>query len=371
MPYGRTENNMLQRKEMTTLLINVISTKMLLTFPKIMIIDSGNSAWMQVIYNTIVVFLLFWVAVFFYRGNKNMIEIADRLGGKALKIPVGLLVFIVLVINSASIIRIFPETIKMVLLQDFRVEFIIAAFLIAVGVGAYMGIEAIGKINHMFMPVAAVVFLAFLLLLIPYYRLENILPLFGEGYKSIFVKGFNTISLFSDLILLNILLPHCENLYEARKSGKKAILISGLIALLILVSYCLIYPYPVSKDFMIPVYQMSRIIHLSSFFSRFEAMFQFIWSILMLLYSAIYIYSMCYVWQTTFSLKHYKPLIFPIVLIIGIIGMLPGSVLDLMKAEEIENIIVYPVAFLLPIIFGIISRRYYGEKRKENNSEKV
>lgn len=354
---------MIQKKEMTTLLINVISTKMLLTFPKIMIIDSGNSAWLQAIYNTIVIFLVFWITIFFYRGNKNMIELAEKFGGKWLKIPVGLLVFIVLMINSASIIRIFPETIKMVLLQDFRVEFIIVAFLIAIGIGAYIGIESIGKINRMFMPIAATVFLVFLLLLLPYYRFENILPIFGEGYKSIFIRGFNTISLFSDLILLNILLPHCENLNEAKESGQKAIIISGVIALLILLSYCLIFPYPVSKDFMIPVYQMSRIIHLSSFFSRFEALFQFIWSILMLLYAAIYIYSMSYVWQTTFSLKDYKPLIFPIVLIIGVIGMIPGSVLDLIKAERIENIIVYPVAFLLPIIFGIISRKYYGEKK--------
>ncbi|MCI8980249.1 MAG: GerAB/ArcD/ProY family transporter [Clostridia bacterium] len=356
---------MLQRKEMTTLLINVISTKMLLTFPKIMIIDSGNSAWIQAIYNTAIAFLIFWVTMFFYRGNKNIITLAENFGGKTLKIIVGVVVFSVLMINCASIIRLFPETVKIVLLQDFKVEFIIAAFLVAIGIGAYMGIEAIGKINNMFIPIAGMVFLTFLLLLIPYYRFENILPIFGEGYKAIFVKGFNTISLFSDLLLLNILLPHCENLYEARKSGQKAIFISGVIAVLILLSYCLIYPYPASKDFMIPVYQLSRIIHLSSFFSRFEAMFQFIWSILMLLYSAIYIYTMCYILQTTLSLKHYKPLVFPVVVLIGIIGMIPGSVIDLVKSEKLENIIVYPAAFILPFLFGLVSRKYYGEKRKE------
>lgn len=355
---------MLQRKEITALLINVISTKMILTFPKILIIDSGNSAWLQVIYNTAIIFFVFLLTSFLYRGNKNIISLAEQWGGKGLKVIVGILVFAVLMINSVSIIRIFPETVKIVLLQDMRVEFIVVVFLIAIGVGAYLGIEAIGKINNIFMPIAGWVLLAFLLLLIPYYRLENILPFFGEGYKAMFLRGFNTISLFSDLILLNILLPYCENLYEARKSGRKAIIASGIIATLILLSYCLTYPYPASKDFMIPVYQMSRIIHLSSFFSRFEAMFQFVWSILILLYGAIYIFAMCYVFQTTFSLKYYKPLIFPIVLICGVIGMIPGSVLDLIRSERIENIIVYPVAFLLPILFGIVSRKYYGEKRK-------
>lgn len=356
---------MLQRKEMTSLLINVISIKMLLTFPKIMIVDSGNSAWLQAIYNTIVVFLIFLVMCLFYRGNKGIIELADKFGGKGLRVPVGLLVFIVLMINCASIIRIFPETVKIVLLQDFRVEFIIAAFLVAIGIGAYMGIEALGKINHMFMPIAGVVLLVFLLLLIPYYRIENILPIFGEGLDKLFKNGFNTISLFSDIVLLNVLLSHCETLYEARKSGRRAIIISGIIATVILLSYCLIYAYPASRDFMIPVYQLSRIIHLSSFFSRFEAMFQFVWSILIFLYGAIYIYSMCFVWQKTFALKEYKPLIFPIVIIVGVIGMLPGSVIDLIKTEKIENIIVYPIAFILPILFGLVSRKYYNMKQGE------
>lgn len=363
---------MLQRKEMTALLINVISTKMLLTFPKLLIINSGNSAWIQAFYNTVIVFLVFFLTYKMYRGNKSIIEIAEISGGKGLKILTGLLIFIVLMINSASIIRIFPETVKIVLLQDFKVEFIIVAFLIAIGIGAYMGIESISKINYIFMPVAGTVLVIFVLLLIPYYRFENILPLFGEGYNSLFVKGFNTISLFSDLILLNILLPHCENLGEIKKSGKKAICISGVIAVVIMLSYCLIYPYPVSKDFMIPVYQLSRIIHLSSFFSRFEAMFQFIWSIIMLLYGAIYIYAMSYTWQTTFSLKYYKPMIFPIVVISGVIGMIPGSILDLIKYEYLKNLIIYPVVFLLPLIFGIISRKYYGElKRKDESNEEI
>lgn len=363
---------MLQRKEMTTLLINVISTKILLTFPRAFVITSGNSAWIQAIYNSIVVLLIFFVTAKLYKGKKNIIELAEKSGGKGLKIFIGMLVFAVLMLNFAAIIRIFPESVKIVLLQDFKVEFIIVAFIIAIAIGAYIGIESIAKINYIFMPIAGITFLAFLLLLIPYYRIENILPLFGEGYKKIFADGFNTLSFFSDLLLLNILLPHCENAAEAKKSGKKALWISSTILVVILLSYCLIYPYPASKEFMMPVYQLARVIHLSNFFSRFEALFQFIWSILMLLYSSIYVYALCYVWQTTFNLKHYRPLILPIALICGVISVIAGSLLNLVSFEKWENIIVYPVAFILPIIFGIVSRKYYGEqKRKEDKGEEI
>lgn len=363
---------MLQRKEMTTLMINVICTKMLLTFPKILLMNSGNSAWIQAIFNSIIAFLLFFILTKVYRGKKNIIELAENAGGKALKIFVGIIVFATLLLNFVSVIRVFPESVKIVLLQDFNVEFITIIFVIAIAIGAYIGIEAIAKINYLFMPVAAVVFVSFLLLLIPYYKIDNILPIFGEGYKKIFLNGFNTISLFSDILLLSIFMSYGENSSEIKKSGKKAIVLSSIVIVVILLAYCLVYPYPVSKQFMIPVYQLARVIHLSNFFSRFEALFQFVWSILVLLYSSIYIYALCYVWQTTFSLKYYKPLILPICVICAVISLLPGSLMNLVREEELQNIIVYPVAFLLPIIFGFVSRKFYGEKKgKDSRSEEI
>lgn len=365
---------MLQRKEITSLLINVICTKMLLTFPRTMIINSGNSAWIQALYNAIVVFIIFFITTSFYRGKKNVIELAQMAGGKALKIIVGLMVFAVLMINFVIIMRIFPETVKIVLLQDFRIEVILIAFIIAISIGAYIGIEAISKINYIFMPIAGAVFIVFLLLLLPYYKFDNIFPIFGEGYKKLFVNGFNGISLFSDLILLNVFLSHCENNGEAKKSGRRALLTSTVISVIILLAYCLVYPYPASKDFMLPVYQLAKVVHVTSFFSRFEALFQFIWSILVLLYSAIYVYALCYVWQTTFGLKHYRPLIFPIVVINGVIALIPSSIVTVVATERLENIVVYPIAFLLPIIFGIVSRKYYGKLKnieKEQESEDI
>ena len=77
---------MIDRKKMTTLLINVISVKMFLTFPKVMIINSGNAAWIECIYNTLIVIGLFWITTKLYRSNKNIIQLAEMTGKKWLKI---------------------------------------------------------------------------------------------------------------------------------------------------------------------------------------------------------------------------------------------------------------------------------------------
>lgn len=356
---------MLQKKKLTSLIINAIAVKMLLTYPRNIVLNSGNAAWIQILYNFALTVLIFMVTAVSYRGKKNVIEVADLCGGKCLKIITGIIVFTVLTANLIMIIRIFPETIKTILLQESKMEVLLIVFAIAAAIGAYMGIESIATVHYLFLPIAGAVMLSFLLLLIPYYRAENLLPVLGNGAKSIFFSGINSMSVFSDIILLNIYLPYMENYSEYKKSGLRAIVIGGIIAFLITISYCSVYPYPSSKNFIFPVYQLTRMIHLSSFFSRFETFFQFMWSILILLYTSFYIYTLCYVWQITFNLKFHKPLIVPIVISLFSAALIPNSIMTFINNEKIIYYIIYPFAFLLPLIFAAASRKISGGKHEK------
>lgn len=348
---------MLQRKKITSLIINAIAVKMLLTFPRSIVLNSGNAAWIQILYNFLAALLIFWLTAITYKYKKNIIEAAEICGGKWLKIVVGLMVIVILAINYLPVLKVFPETIQVILLQDMHSEVIMLIFIIVSIIGAYMGLESISTIHFLFLPIVGFMMIAFLLLLIPYYDLDNLFPIFGNGYKSLFLNGTNSLSIFSDIILLNILLPYMENYNEFKKSGFRSITIGGIVAVLIMFAYCIVYPYPESENFILPVYQLTRVIHLSSFFSRFETFFQFAWTILILLYSSFYLYVISYVWQITFNLKSYKPILIPIVMCIFGVAATQGSIIDSIDNEGFLNYIVYPFAFLLPLIFGLWLRK--------------
>ncbi|MDO5399282.1 MAG: GerAB/ArcD/ProY family transporter, partial [bacterium] len=260
----------------TPLLINIIFVKVILTFPKMVVENSGNAAWIQVLYNTLIALLFFCAVMHIYNRKKNIIEVAEINGGKPLKIIAGILVTAILIINAVPIIRIFPEAVRTVLLQETNVEIIIVVMALAAALGAYLGIEAIARIHRLFLPIAAIVFLSFLLLLIPKYRAVNVFPIFGNGLSSIFIKGFNSLSLFSDLIVLNLLIPYTKNLDMIKRSGRYGIITAGLAATVTTAAYCLSYSYPSSENFIMPAYQIARLINISSFFSRFEAFFEFV-----------------------------------------------------------------------------------------------
>lgn len=351
---------MLHKKEITSLMINALFVKTLVFFPSIAVVNAENAAWIQVLFNLFIMLLIYYATAKVYSVKKNVIQIADEKGGKVLKIITGLVIFVILMINLLSVVRIFPEIVRIVLLKETPTNIVMIIFAVSSAIGAYMGIESIAKIHYIFMPIAAVIFFVFLVMLIPFYEIDNIMPVLGAGADKIFIKGFRTMSFFADLLLLNILIPYAHTLDDLKKSGLKSIIISGGLAVTVVLAYCLAYPNPISKDFIFPVYQLARMVHLSSFFSRFEAFFQFVWTILVMLYSSLYIYVLSAVWQQTFSLKFSKPLILPVSAIAFSVAMIPTSVVNTINIDKTVAMIIYPLVFIIPFVFGLWSRRKKG-----------
>lgn len=349
---------MLRRKEITSLMINAIFAKILIVFPRTLIINSGNAAWLQMLINIFTVLIIFFITFSVYKKKKNIIEIADERGGKWLKIPIGIILFLILASNFISVVRIFPETINIVLLKETPTTIILLLFAITAAYGAYMGIEAISRIHYIFLPIAGAVLVLFLIMLSPYYKFENLMPILGNGADKIFVSGFKTNYLFSDLILLYILMPFTDTLYDIKHGGFKAIVISGAAAFFIMLAYCLVFPYPLSENFVFPVYQLTRMVHLSTFFNRFEAFFQFIWTLMILLYSSFYIYAMSFLLQQTFSLKYHKPMILPITITLCSFSLIPENLHTVLYGEKILMLTITVIVSVLPIIFGLMTKDF-------------
>ena len=84
------------------------------------------------------------------------------------------------------------------------------------------------------------------------------------------------------------------------------------------------------------------------------------WSILIFLYSAIYIYAMCDVLQRTFNLKYINPLILPVTILGVTIAGIPSAVTDAIGLEKYVKLVEYPIVFLLPIVLGLLTRNKGG-----------
>ncbi len=355
---------MITRKQLTAMMINAIVVKMLITFPTALFEYCGNAAWLAVIYATAVAYGLFCVIRRVHITKASVIGVAEKIGGLPLKIAVGTAVFLVLSLNILSIIRTFPEIIRLVLLQKTYVEIIGTVFVLAIIFGASCGIEAIARVHEFFLPVAGVVLFAFIIMLLPDFEPKNILPFFGEGIYDILTKGSSCMYVFTDVLALNILIPYTKDLDSYKKSGSRAIIIGGACCFLILLAYGMCYVYPASANFIIPVYQLERLINLSDFFSRLEALFQFIWSISILLYTVMHITVLSKVWKETFNLRHSKPLIAPISIMLVGAAIIPKALDNMIRWERWIAAWIFIPAFLIPVIIGIVSRETIRKKTR-------
>lgn len=347
---------MLTKKQLTAITVNAIVVRIIITFPRYIFEICGNSAYMAMIYVSGIAFLCFWATNPLYRAKMNVIGMSERLGGKPLRIITGICVFILLVLNFIPILRIFPEVIRLVLLQKTYTQIIAAVFAVCVVLGASLGIEAAARVHQLFLPIAAAVFVAFAIMLVPDLHFGYILPIFGNGCKSIFLKALPTMSVFTDLLMLNILIPEMKESETYKKVGFKAILYGGGCATLIFLVYGLCYSYPSSSQFIIPIYQLERLINLSDFFSRLEAVFQFVWAISLLLYSVLYAAVLAKIWSETFGLHHTKPIITPVIISLIGISLLPNSLNNMISFEISVNRWIYIPSLLIPLVIGLLNK---------------
>ena len=346
------------------MMINAITVKMLVTFPRNLVQYCANAAPLAVIYSTAVALALFWLIRRVYFTKSTIIGEARRLGGNTAAIFTGIAVFATLVLNILPIMRTFPEIIRLVLLQKTYVEIIAFALILVLIFGASCSIESIARVHEFFLPVSGIVFFAFIIMLIPNFKTDNLFPVFGTGIMDILTKGISAMSIFTDILALNIMIPYTKELDNYRKAGTKAILTGGVCSLLIILSYTFCYAYPASKNFIIPVYQLERLVNLSDFFSRLESLFQFIWSISILLYISMYIWVLAAVFKETFYLPHKKPLIAPIVLFLSGTAFICETLSEIISFEEQITRWIYIPAFIIPMFIGIVSHETF--KRKSN-----
>ncbi len=344
------------KTELTGVMINLICMKLFLTFPRQILSITGCAAWITSIYVTILALIGFLIINKVYRTDKTIIGIAEEVGGRAFKTITGIILFLVLLLNLCFTLRTFPESVRLILLHNTPMNIIVAVLCGTIALGAICGIEALARITSFFLPIFAVILFIFVLLLFPSFNVDNLTPVFGKGTKRIFFDGASGITVFSDLIVLNTLHPFCKSRNDITSIGIKSVLYSGITMTIIIFALELIYPSSLAESFIMPVYQLTRLVSVGDFFSRIEAFFEFIWSITMFLYTSVYIYALSNVWRDTFELKYYKPIVLSVIIIATGIAYIPESLETLMEMYTDIMLYIYIAAAALPVIYGIIER---------------
>ncbi|HEY8421520.1 MAG TPA: endospore germination permease [Thermoclostridium sp.] len=355
--------------EAACILLNLLCTKIILDFPRTVSEDAGTAAWLMILLDSVVVYILFLIMTRLYKkfeGN-DLLGVSEIAFGETGRIFTGIVYLAQFIFITYVILRQFAEDIKVISLTSTPVSIVILLFAIGMIVGAYLGIEAISRLHVLAIPLLAAAFLLILLFNIPRYDVSKLSPWLGLGVNAIFEKGIINLSYFSEVVALFFLMPFLKKKRSYGEVGRYGIFFSGIFLVLSVLCYLMAYPYPTSTEFFLPVYQMARTIKIGRVFSRIEPAFILIWASCAFLYLSANLYFITYIFQRTFSLKYRKPLVVPFIILVFTLSLLPENLYSTLQADmQIYRTFSWIVTLILPIILlSVASARARIRKRRE------
>ena len=101
-------------------------------------------------------------------------------------------------------------------------------------------------------------------------------------------------------------------------------------------------------------YQLSRMVKAGEYFQRFEAFFEFVWSLTQLLHMSIYIWVVCDIIKNSFALANSKRLIPCVTATIGWMAFCTGSIGEMLTMSKTMIRCTYPIPYLLPVIMSLL-----------------
>lgn len=339
--------------ESTMFLLNLLGTQIILGFSRLVNEAVGPAGWLLILYVSCIALLGFAMISKLYRKFEglDLIDVGEYTAGAFGRIITGLLIFVYSIFIITIILREFAEDMKVIILPQTPISFVTMFFLTGMILGAYKGIEAIVRLNSIAMPVIILGFFIITVAVAPYFEVSNLLPVLGKGANQIFVKGFNKVSFFGAIINLYLIYPFIRTRKNFNRIGYTSHIVASLFYLWAALSYSLVFPYPVSTEKFLPIYELARLINYGRFFQRIESVFVFIWAASALLFLSGGFYLILNIFKKTFKLDYYHPLIFPFAAIIFTMSLLPPN---LMTAVSLESTYIRNYAWLFILILPIL-----------------
>jgi spore germination protein (amino acid permease) len=341
------------------IMINAVGARIYLNFPRTIIEGAGNAGWIQIIYASCLVLVIFSITCKLYYNfqGKDLIDLGEYLGGSFGRVIVGLPIIFILMFIGSIILREFSENMKIISLPITPINFVMTFFCAGMITGAYLGLEAIVRYHAIVVPIIAIAYLIILLGASKYYDVSNFYPILGNGAASILLKnGFLKISVYAPILYIFLMIPFLKTHKNFKTAGLLGIGICAFLLTLSALSYIAAYPYNSGLEQFLPTFDLARLIDFGRFFERIESIFLLSWASAGLMYLSVILFFTAYSFKKTFKLEYHRPLILPFAIIQFCTSLLPPNLMTAIVMEtKIYVKITWIITLALPLLILILS----------------
>ncbi len=327
--------------------------RIFLPYPRSLVEMGGPAAWITPIGGFAVALAGAYIMSLLLKKNPDntIIEITEEAFGPALGITFNLITIAFFISVSFLFVRQFSEALIIAALPETPISVIAAVFLAIGLLGAYLGIEAIARSTRLTYIYVFGGIVLLLFALIPQWNFDNLFPVLGNGFFPVFGLGTFSTAAVTEIILAAVLVQSMGGADKYVRINFFAALIAFTVLSILLAVSVLTMGKEISTETTLPFYRLSRNIYLGRFFQRVEALFIIIWSIVGALKIALTLYGAAVSLARTLKLPDYRPLIWPLGLIIFIFSFLPPDLPTTIKLDtDFLRVFAHVPNYLLPLL---------------------
>lgn len=300
-----------------------------MTVPAIIVDAADTLGWLAVLVHGLTSMAMFFIVCYvFSQIDGDLYEVCEKLLGRIGAWIVSLYFCIAFFAHYIVILRQFAENTLLTALPQADFTVVIGAYAIVAGIIVYLGIEGLSRASYLILPFAVVALLAVLLLLAPFYNPYHLFPLQGNGILEALFYGASTAGANIGVFGLAIIAGSFQNRQTLQNSSLYGLALStGLRGFSVLV-YILTFGLPVAREKILPFFEMARLVYLSRYLQRVEALFILLWVIIGSLAAAAYLYFGLYLITRILRLPTFRPIITSVGVILAMVAMIPPNVAE-------------------------------------------
>ncbi|MEL3973605.1 endospore germination permease [Rossellomorea oryzaecorticis] len=290
--------------------------------------------------------------------NKTIYEANEQVFTTWIGKFVNILYFLYFFFLSAQVLSNMGDFVTQSIMIETPKEYIHLLFLLPIVYGVKQGLEVISRLAETVYPTFIILFILFVLLLIPDIELPHFEPVGEAGIKNILHFSLPFVSLpFLEFIVFLFIIPYVNTKVNVTKAMFKGSLLGGgsLVVLTFLVIGVLGDEVAAMYDY--PTFLLAKQINIADFMQRVEVIIAAIWIISLFVKLLITYYVSCEAICYIFSIKNVHIIAVPLGIVLWFLGNIvyPSNAFF---AEFIKISVSYKIIFGIgfPILTLLVER---------------
>lgn len=359
------------------LILIIVTNHLILGTPRTLIAETGTGTILNMIYVFILALLLVFIItkLFCNFNGKDIIDISEFLGGKVLKVIVGIVFIIYFLVILSTTVRVIVQDLEIIYFQNISIYVLTLAILTSIVFVYKYGSSAVVKCNSIIAPIVGIAILIIAFSNVQDFSLDRIFPILGFGAKETFITGASNIFAYSGLAILYFIMPMLKDSKIFKKVSIVSTILVGILIVGSVSSLVLSFPFIENINEISSLYVESRDISYWQVFQRIDGLFVFSWILALLSYISVVLFIIVVIFRKLTNAKKEFPVVLAFATITYVTTLIPNNIAMIRFLEDIvfkyTNIIVAIFLSLIVLIFANIKYKIVNRKNTIINSNNI